>query len=56
MAVRVGVGMGLGAKRSPDEVKTMKTRQFKKIEVAKPKPAPAGCTPGAASDPDAAPC
>jgi len=33
----------------------MKTRQFKKIEVAKPK-APAGCTPGADTDPDAPPC
>jgi len=32
----------------------MKTRQFKKIDLAKPKPTPAGCTPGA--DPDAPPC
>lgn len=32
----------------------MKTRQFKKIEIAQPKPAPAGCTPG--TDPDAPPC
>ena len=33
---------------------TIKTRQFKKIELAKPMQAPAGCTPGA--DPDAPPC
>jgi len=38
-----------------DEV-TMETRQFKKIEIAKPKVAPGGCTPGVAADPDAPPC
>ena len=34
----------------------MKTRQFKKIELARPKAAPAGCAPGAGTDPDAPPC
>lgn len=34
--------------------KPLKTRQFKKIEIAKPKAAPGGCTPSA--DPDAPPC
>ena len=33
----------------------MKTRQFKKIEVVKPK-APGGCVSGAGTDPDAPPC
>lgn len=34
----------------------MKTRQFKKIEPAKPKPATGGCAPGAGAGPDAPPC
>jgi hypothetical protein len=34
--------------------KSLKMRQFKKIELAKPKQEPAGCTPG--SDPGAPPC
>ena len=34
----------------------MKTRQFKKIELARPKLTPAGCTPGVGADPDAPPC
>lgn len=33
----------------------MQTRQFKKIELAKPKPGTAVCGP-AATDPDAPPC
>ena len=33
----------------------MKTRQFKKIELSKPK-ASTGCSTGAGTDPDAAPC
>jgi hypothetical protein len=37
--------------------KNPKVRQFRKIELAKPKePAAGGCTPGAAADPDAPPC
>jgi hypothetical protein len=39
-----------------NEVKPMKTRQFKKIAVLEPKAAPGGCTSGAGTDPDAAPC
>ena len=34
----------------------MKTRQFKKIELAKPKLSPVGCSPGTGADPDAPPC
>ena len=34
----------------------MKTRQFKKIELSKPKAASTGCSTGAGTDPDAAPC
>ena len=34
----------------------MKTRQFKKIALAKPKNESAGCAPGAGNDPDAPPC
>jgi hypothetical protein len=34
--------------------KSVKMRQFKKIELAAPKPVQSGCTPG--SDPDAPPC
>lgn len=32
----------------------MKSRQFKKIEIAKPKPSAGGCAPS--TDPDAPPC
>jgi hypothetical protein len=34
--------------------KPRKIRQFKKIEIAQPKPPAGGCTPSA--DPDAPPC